>query len=1048
MNRSFISFAALLLISLALNSCVTKKKKSETGAVGKFYHNTTAYYNGYWNANEILKESMKTLRAANVDDYSKVLEVEDYIAIDNPKMVKAEMDKIIEKVTTVAQLHEPSDWVDDCYVMMAKAQYLKQEYETAEETLEYFQEDFNPSNPYGRNYKSKKPTGKAAKKAKEEALKEKRELRDKENEAKAEKRKEEAKAKEDARKEERELKEKEADRKKEAKKAADKAKKEEREAKAKERERLKKEKERQRKEDAKNRKKRGSQKKPATKTNDAPVDVKPEVETVDAENEPEPKVPANINDKDQKVDVVKKDTLIETVKPKEDTPEETYVQPEEPKKPEKDKTAYSEGSLWLAKTYIKRENWFSAEMILQKLDKGAINDDIKSELTATFASLYIKQGKYGEALSKLDQAIEEENDKQLKARYAFIAGQISQQANQPAKARSYFDISQKYARNPKMEFMAELAVAKSGLLSGERSKESVLSDLKGMLGEEKNIDVKDQIYFTIGEIELSQNNFDSALENFRNSVANNKGDQKLKAECYFQVADLLYAKENYLEASFYYDTTLTYLKNTDSKFSKVQRLVSNLREIAANISDINKQDTLLYFASLSDDDRKKIIIPWLERQKVNKPTALSNNLINKNIPEVLTVDFGNSTFFAYNNVSKMKGKEDFEKQWGRRTLEDDWRRSIKISSGVAQNNDVKVAEESGVQEQYDKDEYEKFIRELPTNPLKKQESNDRIMNAMFSLGKLFRDKIDNYSKSSATLDDMHTRFGATPHEQDSYFYQYLNYTDLKNFAKAEEFKKLLLEKYPSSGYANILNNTNGDGKTTKLVDKADTYYQSIYVQFEKGEYTEALTIIDMAPEKMGDTHIYHAKLALLKAMCIGGKDGKDAYLVALNEVVNNYPNTPEQTKAREIARFMGGDQGAFATVKDVDKIYQRDPYSTHYVTVITYNLPEVQHINFKVSVSEYNKKNFKTDRLQMGDALLSIEDNSQIILIRKFENEAKALEYHKRVVADREEFSSNVGQTYDVLVISQTNYRKMLSERSAVAYRSFFETSILSSAPK
>ena len=159
MNNKLIYIVTVLLITTVAISCVTKKKKSETSKFGKFYQNTTAYYNGYWNSKEILKESMKTLRLANVDDYNQILAVEDYVSLDNPKMVKAEMDKIIEKVTTVAQLHEPSDWVDDCYVMMAKAQYLKQEYETTEETLEYFQEDFNPANPYGRNYKSKKREG-------------------------------------------------------------------------------------------------------------------------------------------------------------------------------------------------------------------------------------------------------------------------------------------------------------------------------------------------------------------------------------------------------------------------------------------------------------------------------------------------------------------------------------------------------------------------------------------------------------------------------------------------------------------------------------------------------------------------------------------------------------------------------------------------------------------------------------------------------------------------------------------------------------------------
>ena len=94
MNRFYIKLILALVVATATMACVTKKKRTETSKFGKFYQNTTAYYNGYWNANEILKESLITLRAANVDDYNKILEVEDFIAVDNPKMVKPEMDKI------------------------------------------------------------------------------------------------------------------------------------------------------------------------------------------------------------------------------------------------------------------------------------------------------------------------------------------------------------------------------------------------------------------------------------------------------------------------------------------------------------------------------------------------------------------------------------------------------------------------------------------------------------------------------------------------------------------------------------------------------------------------------------------------------------------------------------------------------------------------------------------------------------------------------------------------------------------------------------------
>ena len=1067
MKNRFFALLVIIVFPFILESCVTKKKRNETSRVGKFYHNTTSYYNGYWNANEILKESMKTLRAANVDDYSKILEVEDYISIDNPKMVKGDMDKIIEKVTTVAQLHEPSDWVDDCYVMMAKAQYLKQEFETVEETLEYFQEDFNPSNPYGRNYKSKKLTGKAAKKAKDAENKEKAKEKEAEKEKKEEERKKLTEEKEEEKKqlakereEEKKLlaKEKEEERKvaakrkeeeKETKEAAKKAETKTKEQKkkdvAKERERLRKEKEQQRKEDAKNRKKGIKTSRPAS------VPKTPEVKQPEVKEEVKPTpVPAEqpkpdvIEQKDTKVTEAPKKEIAKKVRPEkkiEDAEPEVVVEKEvKPKKPEADKTAYSEGLLWLAKTYIKRENWFSAEMLLQKLEKSEVNDEIKSELPATYANLYIKQKKYDEAIPKLLQAIDEEGNKQLKARYAFIVAQLYQNQRDNKKALEYFTISKKYARSPKLEFMAELATAKTSIQSGNRSKSDVLSDLKGMLKDVKNSDVKDQIYFTIAEIELSQNNFDLAIENFKNSVSNNVSDQKLKTESYYQIAQLQYQNERYLEASAYFDSTMTSLPTTDSRYVQVQKLAGNLKDIATNIENIYYLDTLIYFAGLTSDERKKAIPPYLSRNQKKPAVSGSGNIITKNPFENLGgVDFGQSSFFAYNKNTKTQGKENFEKIWGRRALGDDWRRSAKGISSEDETNTEKIAESRGAQPDIaNVEEYERFLRELPTNPIKKQETNDRIMNGMFTLGKLFRDKIENYRKSATTLEDMHQRFGATPNEAESFFYLYLDYLDLGDKAKADEYKNSLSSKYPQSNYNAILAKANS-GKESGVINKADQHYQSAYALFESGKYGEAIAVLDKSQDVIQENHNYHAKIMLLRAMCMGGQGGKDEYIKGLNNVLSNYPNTPEHLKAREIMRLLGGDQSAFTSVQDVDKIYERETNVTHYAVVITYNIDETKYINLKVAVSEYNKKNYKTERLQQGDATLNIEANTQIILVRKFDNEEKAIQYANKALKEKEEFSAGADYTFDVLPISQANYRKMLSERSSVGYRTFYE---------
>jgi len=185
-----------ILILLVGFGCVSKKKRGETSRFGKFYHNTTSYYNGYWNATELLRLNMINMKQANVDDFNQVLEVEDYVNLSNPKMVEADMNKAIEKVIIVSNVHEQGDWVDDCYVLMAKAQYYKQDYETAETTLQYFQEVFNPKNPYGRNYYKSPYNKKKLKKLQAKQKKEEKEQKEAEKKEKAKEKEETAKSKE------------------------------------------------------------------------------------------------------------------------------------------------------------------------------------------------------------------------------------------------------------------------------------------------------------------------------------------------------------------------------------------------------------------------------------------------------------------------------------------------------------------------------------------------------------------------------------------------------------------------------------------------------------------------------------------------------------------------------------------------------------------------------------------------------------------------------------------------------------------------------------
>src|ERR1051326_2356829 len=111
---------------------------SDTG-LGKFYHNTTARFNGYFNAKEKMKDVEAQIFAAHPDNFNKVLDV---FAVGDDKLAKSfqgDDETVIKKCTHVIFKHRNSKWVDDCYLLIGKANYFKRDYYSAIESFEYLE---------------------------------------------------------------------------------------------------------------------------------------------------------------------------------------------------------------------------------------------------------------------------------------------------------------------------------------------------------------------------------------------------------------------------------------------------------------------------------------------------------------------------------------------------------------------------------------------------------------------------------------------------------------------------------------------------------------------------------------------------------------------------------------------------------------------------------------------------------------------------------------------------------------------------------------------
>jgi tetratricopeptide (TPR) repeat protein len=122
---------ALILVVLMSTGCSTKKNT----ALGRFWHRLNTHYNGYFNGNDAIKVGMQDLSKSRKDNYSKVIPTFDYGDRSNWTGMNANADRAIKKAVIMIKKHsmfingkQYNTWIDDCYMLMGKANFFKLEH--------------------------------------------------------------------------------------------------------------------------------------------------------------------------------------------------------------------------------------------------------------------------------------------------------------------------------------------------------------------------------------------------------------------------------------------------------------------------------------------------------------------------------------------------------------------------------------------------------------------------------------------------------------------------------------------------------------------------------------------------------------------------------------------------------------------------------------------------------------------------------------------------------------------------------------------------------
>lgn len=969
----------LILIFLTVSSCTVSKQKGDVGGLKRAYHNITSEYNGYFNANELIIKGKETLNKSVPNDYSEILPVFPYMESTSASSVYPDMDLVVEKMSRIASLHSDGFWVDDAYLLVGISQFLKQDYETAETSLLYFQQEFEQG--------SQKKNAKLSRQQKARIREVQSKERAKVAKEKAEERKEIAKEREKTRKELQ----------KERQKAI-----------------------KQRQKDAK----KGRKTKSTVKQDVAPA---PKNEVI------------NVNEATPTIDKKSEEKVENEKKPS--TKYEGKF---------KHRIVYDEGLLWLARTYIKRKQPLTAQRLLNGLDADPDMDTpTKKEIVKTFAYFHIDQKTYVKAIPYVQKAIELEKDKNEKARLTFILAQLYERSNGHSEAKNAYAQVVEYKPDYELMFSAKVNEIISGLQSSGYQKEEALANLENLTNDGKNEEYQDRIYYYMGKVELDQNNIPAATNHFKTSVKSSSNTNIYKTLSYNTLGDLAYDSEDFLNAKLYYDTTLQLMKTEDLKRKDLEIRRNQIKEVADNLQIIQLQDSLIRISKMTPEEqeaialeiRNKMIQEKLDQQKKAEKSARPASGSNQRTAQGVGFAGGpqmagsvTSSFFAYDDKNLKKGVRDFESKWGSRALQDNWRRSQR-SGAEDKSSDGGEFSARQMRKSISQAEVKQILKDVPMTEEQMNASLKKKEDAMFMLGQVYRQNMEDLDKSIVTLETLLQEYPNTSHELKALYLLYLNHNEKKNYQKANFYKDEIYRKYRDSEIATALTEQISGHKT--LAERAVEEYDITYKEFSNGNYSTVAEMAKVAEKNYQGTPT-QPKFALLGAMSIGNIQGKEPYIAELKRVISEYRGTPEQIKAAEILRLLGQTAQGTPTADqpEVDKSFVAEDDKFHYVMVIWKEGP----INFeqvKNTISNFNLKYYRLENLKTSSITLDINLNTQLILIRTFSDAEKALRYFKETQNREAEFVGSTQQG-EVFIITQNNYREVLKRREVDTYRGFF----------
>lgn len=580
----------------------------------------------------------------------------------------------------------------------------------------------------------------------------------------------------------------------------------------------------------------------------------------------------------------------------------------------------AQAQLWIARAYAEMDWQYEAEDMLNRVNIDALSKKHARLYSAVKADVLLHGQQYNAAIPFVKIAIPYEKRTVYRPRFAYVLGQLDEQAGKKEEAIQSYKSVIRMAPPVEMEFNARLRIAELG---GKNS----LRQLRLMTKQSKYKDKLDQIYGAMGNIYLAQQDTAHALEMYEKAIAESTQPGPAKAAVLIRAGDIYYEKRAYAKAQPCYREAVTILSAEDSRYPSLLKRSEVLDELIAAYDQAQLQDSLQRLSHLSEEEQRaivdNIIAELIAREKADSAKQAQEErevaLGGRNLRSVDTRNMlgGNNLqkgeWYFYNPQLVKQGQQEWLRRWGTRKLEDNWRRQNKqvvatfddeSFSGDGTDSTTlasdSVRRPASVETDTHKPEY--YLQQIPRTPADFAASDSLWREAMVVLYYIYRDKVEDEPLAEETLRELEKRFPNHPVLADIY-----------------EEQRLRALRHDEAYIARML----------RMLEEQDSLYSKTYTAYTKGEYATVKENKQFAEQEFPQSRLM-PRFLFLNAVAVARTEGQEAFIAELRSIVDKYGETELGSMSKDMLAMMGqgmesqkgGSTGSLAEAREQAEVEQ------------------------------------------------------------------------------------------------------------------------------